>query len=59
MGIWDEIKSTFRHGSNLTRLIYINIAVFILLTIAAVIGFLLNDPGISDKALDIFSKNRR
>jgi len=55
MGIWDEIKSTFRHGSNLTRLIYINIAVFILLTIAAVIGFLLNDPGISDKALDIFS----
>ena len=55
MGIWDEIKSTFRHGSNLTRLIYVNIAVFILLTIAAVIGFLLNDPAISDKALDIFS----
>jgi len=55
MGIWDEIKSTFRHGSNLTRLIYINIAVFVLLTIAAVIGFLLNDPAISDKALDIFS----
>ena len=55
MGIWDEIKSTFRHGSNLTRLIYINIAVFVLLTIIAVIGFLLNDPGISDKALDIFS----
>jgi membrane associated rhomboid family serine protease len=55
MGIWDDIKSTFRNGSNLTRLIYINIAVFVLLTIAAVVGVLLNNPEISDKALDIFS----
>ena len=55
MGIWDEIKLTFRHGSNLTRLIYINIAVFVLLTIVAVIGFLLNDTFISGKALDLFS----
>jgi membrane associated rhomboid family serine protease len=55
MGIWDDIKSTFRNGSNLTRLIYINIAVFVLFTIAAVIAFLLNNQEISDKALDIFS----
>jgi membrane associated rhomboid family serine protease len=55
MGIWDEIKLTFRNGSNLTRLIYINIAVFVLLTIVAVIGFLLNDTYISGKALDLFS----
>jgi membrane associated rhomboid family serine protease len=55
MGIWDEIKLTFRNGSNLTRLIYINIAVFVLLTIVAVIGFLLNDTFISGKALDLFS----
>jgi membrane associated rhomboid family serine protease len=55
MGIWDDIKSTFRNGSNLTKLIYINIAVFVALTIVAIIGFLLNDPEISDKALDIFS----
>jgi len=55
MGIWDDIKSTFRHGSNLTRLIYINIAVFILITISSVIGFLLTNPGISDKVVDIFS----
>ena len=41
MGIWDDIKLTFRNGSNLTRLIYINIAVFILITIVAIIGFLL------------------
>jgi membrane associated rhomboid family serine protease len=55
MGIWDDIKLTFRRGSNLTRLIYINIAVFVLMTIIAVIGFLLNKPEIADKALDIFS----
>ena len=55
MGIWDDIKLTFRNGSNLTRLIYINIAVFILITIVAGIGFLLNDPEVSVKALDLFS----
>jgi membrane associated rhomboid family serine protease len=55
MGIWDEIKQTFRNGSNLTRLIYINIVVFILLSIVAGIGFLLNNQEISGKALDLFS----
>jgi membrane associated rhomboid family serine protease len=55
MGIWDDIKNTFRHGSNLTRLIYINIAVFILITISAIFGFLLNNPEISDKVLDLLS----
>jgi membrane associated rhomboid family serine protease len=55
MGIWDDIKLTFRKGSNLTRLIYINIAVFVLITIVAGIGFLLNDPGVAVKALDLFS----
>ena len=55
MGIWDEIKETFRHGSNLTRLIYINIAIFILINIVSVIGFLLNNPEISEKTLNLFS----
>ncbi len=55
MGIWDEIKLTFRKGNNLYRLIYINIAVFLILTIVTVIGFLLNNPEISGKALDLFS----
>jgi membrane associated rhomboid family serine protease len=55
MGIWDEIKQTFRNGSNLTRLIYINIVVFVLITIIAGIGFLLNDQEVAVKALDIFS----
>jgi membrane associated rhomboid family serine protease len=55
MGIWDDIKHTFRNGSNLTRLIYINIAVFVLITIVAGVGFLLNNPEVSVKALDLFS----
>jgi membrane associated rhomboid family serine protease len=55
MGIWDEIKLTFRNGSNLTRLIYINIVVFVVLSIVAGIGFLLNNQEISGKALDLFS----
>jgi membrane associated rhomboid family serine protease len=55
MGIWDDIKLTFRNGNNLTKLIYFNIAVFVLLTISAVIAFLLNNPEISEKSLDLFS----
>jgi len=55
MGIWDDIKLTFRKGSNLTKLIYINIAVFIFFTIAAIFGFLLGNPEIPEKALGIFS----
>ena len=55
MGIWDDIKLTFRRGSSLTRIIIINIAVFLLITITVVIGFLLNNPDLSGKALDFFS----
>jgi membrane associated rhomboid family serine protease len=55
MGIYDDIIKTFRSGSNLTRLIYINIGVFILITLTGVAGFLLNNPAIPDKALDLFS----
>jgi membrane associated rhomboid family serine protease len=55
MGIWDDIKLTFRKGNNLNRLIYINIAVFVLITFIAVISFLVKDQEISGKALDLFS----
>ena len=55
MGIWDNIKKTFRHGNTLTRLIILNIAIFIFLTIAGIIGFLLNNPEISAKTLNLFS----
>lgn len=36
MDIWGEIKQTFKQGSVITRLIYINIAVFLLVRIAMV-----------------------
>ena len=55
MGIWDDIKNTFRHGSSLTRLIYINIAIFLLITISAAIGYLFKNPGLSDKIIDLIS----
>lgn len=55
MGILDDIKKIFRNGSILTKLIYINIAVFILITIVAIIGFLLNNTGISSTALNLLS----
>lgn len=55
MGIWEDIKKTFRNGSNLTKLIYINIAVFLLITIAAISGFLLTNQVISAKAVELVS----
>ena len=55
MGIWDEIKHTFKKGSSLNRLIYINIAVFLTLTLFAVTGFLLKNPEISEKTLNLIS----
>jgi membrane associated rhomboid family serine protease len=55
MGIWDEIKLTFKEGSNLTRLIYINIGVFCLINIAVIVGFLLNNPAISEYSLNFVS----
>jgi membrane associated rhomboid family serine protease len=55
MGIWDDIKNTFRNGSSLTRLIYLNIGVFILITLSAAGGFLLNNSEISDKVLNSLS----
>jgi membrane associated rhomboid family serine protease len=55
MGFWDDIKTTFRNGNNLTRLIYINIALFIIITIIGVIGFLLVNPEISNQTIRFLS----
>jgi len=46
MGIWNEILATFRSGSNLMKLIYINLAVFLSVTIIGIIGFLIVDQEI-------------
>ncbi len=42
MGIADEIKESFKKGSVLTRLIYVNLAVFLFVRIVNVFFFLLN-----------------
>jgi membrane associated rhomboid family serine protease len=42
MNIWDEIKESFKKGSALTRLIYINLGVFLFIRILNVFFFLLN-----------------
>jgi len=55
MGIREDIKRIFTNGTTLTRLILINTALFLLLTIAGITGFLLNSPDISSKVLNIFS----
>ncbi len=44
MSIWDEIKGSFRHGSSLTRLIYVNAIIFLIIKIIEVIGVLAARP---------------
>jgi membrane associated rhomboid family serine protease len=44
MTIWDEIKESFKEGSSLTRLIYINLGVFLTIRIINVFYFLAGTP---------------
>jgi membrane associated rhomboid family serine protease len=46
MGIWDDIKTTFKNGSNLTKLLYINVVVFVIIKIAEVFAVLFTSPGL-------------
>lgn len=55
MGIWDDIRGTFRKGNTLIKLIYINVAVFILISVGSIIGYLLNNPELTAKILNLFS----
>jgi membrane associated rhomboid family serine protease len=55
MSIWEDIKKTFRGGSSLTILIYINIVVFLLISIGSIIGYLLNNQVLSLNILNLFS----
>ena len=45
----------FHKGTSLTRLIYLNIAVFIVISVVSIIAFLLDNPAISVKAIDLLS----
>ena len=51
MGIWDDIKSTFRNGSNLVKLLYLNAGVFVLVKIIEVIAVLFSSPGLTGISL--------
>lgn len=42
MSITDEIKQTFKSGSSLTRLIYINLAIFLIVNIVEIFYFILS-----------------
>ena len=55
MGIWDDIKKSFNKGSSLTKLIYINVGVFIVISIAAIMGFLLSNPLIYARVVKFLS----
>lgn len=55
MGIIDDIKGSFRNGNYLIRLIYINIALFLVITILGVIGFLVVNPEITSKTIRFLS----
>ena len=47
MGIADQIRETFKRGSSLIKLIYINAGVFLLIKIIQVLAFLFGFSGIS------------
>jgi len=55
MSLWADIRSTFRHGTSLTRIIILNFAVFIIISVIGIIGFLLANPVISDYTIRLFS----
>ncbi len=55
MGILEDIKLRFRKGSSLTQLIYINAGLFIAISLISVISFLLSNPAISLKTIDLLA----
>ena len=55
MGIWDDIEKSFKTGSSLTKLIYINVGVFIVVSFAAIVGFLLTNPAIDEKTVKLLA----
>jgi membrane associated rhomboid family serine protease len=55
MGIWDNIKTTFKSGNYLTRLIYINVGVFLIISCVAIIGFLLDNQSIASTTLNLLA----
>lgn len=57
MSIWDEIKLSFRKGSILTKLIYINLGVFLVVNIVYVLFALFNTEGLAGNPRSSFLQN--
>lgn len=55
MDVWPDIKKTFSTANALTRLIYINVTVFLVFLIFAIISFLFNNPDIEAALLDLIA----
>jgi len=55
MNIWNEIKKNFSTANTLTRLIYINVFVFLVFLICAALSFLFDNPDIESTLLDLFA----
>jgi membrane associated rhomboid family serine protease len=55
MGFLDNIKTSFKKGSSVTKLIYINAVVFLLISVSLIIGYLLNNQDIPSKTIDLLS----
>ncbi len=55
MNILEEIKASFKFGSNLVKLIYINLAVYALVLLLELVSFLFRLNGIDKFILDFFA----
>jgi membrane associated rhomboid family serine protease len=55
MGPWDEIKNSFSKGNYLTRILYINIAVFLGLLVVSAVSFLMKNEVIMVKSIGILA----
>lgn len=51
----DDIKNIYRKGSNLNKLIYINIAAFLVISVISIFAFLLNNTSITTKTIELLS----
>ena len=55
MGLWDDIKATFRNGSNLTKLLYVNVGVFVVIKIVEVFAVLFSYSPLTQSVLSYLS----
>ncbi len=55
MSIWGEIKNSFKSGTSLTRLLYLNAAIFIIIKIVEVIGVLSGNPALAPTVISFLA----